>query len=121
MDGQKFDQGKPDWSLLSLDLLEPVVRVLTEGAAEYGRENWKKVPNRRNRYYAATMRHLKAWQKGDIIDSQFGLPHLAHAICDLLFLMWIDEDSKTTKNEDLEKGHWAHPIQPHKPPVSHQL
>lgn len=27
-------------------------------------------------------------------DSDSGLPHLAHAVCCLLFLMWFDGDQK---------------------------
>lgn len=121
MDGQKFDQGKPDWSLLPLSLLEPVVQVLTMGAFKYARDNWKAVKDGRNRYYAATLRHLKEWQEGKTNDPESGLPHLAHAMCNLIFLLWFEEDGKPMKNEDLEGVHWSHPIQPHKPPVSHQL
>ncbi len=51
--GQKYDTGKPDYSLLPFEALEQVVRVLDFGAAKYGRDNWKRVENARNRYSAA--------------------------------------------------------------------
>jgi hypothetical protein len=90
-EGYKADEEKPDWSLLSLDVLEDTVRVLTLGAKKYARDNWQKVPNGRERYFAAALRHLTAWQRGEANDPETGLPHLAHAQCCLTFLGWIDK------------------------------
>lgn len=88
-EGQKFDQGKPDWSLVPWEELEEVVKVLTHGKEKYGAQNWKMVPEARDRYFAAALRHLTTWQTGDLVDES-GHHHLAHAICSLLFLMWFD-------------------------------
>jgi hypothetical protein len=95
MEGRKDDQGKPDWSLLDLSVVESVVKVLTHGAKKYDRENWRKVPDARNRYFAACLRHLKAWQSGEILDSESGENHLAHATCCLIFLMGVTNTSDT--------------------------
>ena len=84
--GAKFDAGKPQWDLLEYRVLEDVVKVLTFGAQKYGVNNWVDVPNARRRYFAATMRHLAAWKQSEIMDPESGLPHLAHAICSLMFL-----------------------------------
>lgn len=89
--GTKHDKNKPRWDLLPIKEVEDVVNVLTRGAQFYADDNWKKVTNKRKRYYAAAMRHLAAWKTGECIDKQFNLPHLAHAICCLLFLMWEDK------------------------------
>lgn len=89
-EGFKADSGKPDWSLLDLSTVEEVVRVLTVGAKKYARDNWQKVPNARERYLAAALRHLAAWQRGERLDPETGLPHLAHAQCCLHFLSWLD-------------------------------
>ena len=88
--GQKHDQDKPLWNLLPWDSVKEVVDVLTFGAKKYEPENWKKVPDARNRYFAAAMRHLTAWWEGEKLDPETGLSHLAHAVCCLLFLIWFD-------------------------------
>ena len=90
-EGYKADAEKPDWSLLPLDVVEDVVRVLTVGAKKYARDNWQKVPNARERYFAAALRHMTAWQKGEENDPETGLPHLAHAQCCLVFMAWLDK------------------------------
>jgi len=100
--GRKYDAGKPRWDLLPARELEQVVKVLTHGAKKYGADNWQLVVNAdADRYVAAHGRHLNAWQQGEIIDSGpkgSGLPHLAHAICCLLFLLWRDNNG-TKKTE----------------------
>lgn len=90
--GKKFDQEKPRWSLLPLSALKPVVQVLTNGAKKYADDNWKKVPNAKERYLSAALRHLEAYQSGEELDKEWGLPHLAHAICGLLFMLWLDQN-----------------------------
>jgi len=84
-EGQKFDQGKPDWSLVPWEELEEVVKVLTHGKEKYGAQNWKMVPEARDRYFAAAQRHLAAFRRArfdtrspfDAVDSESKLHHLA--------------------------------------------
>ncbi len=94
--GYKADEDKPDWSLLDLGVEEDIVRVLTAGAKKYARDNWRKVPGARDRYLAALLRHLSAWQAGELADPETGLPHLAHAGCCLHFLAWFDKNRTVT-------------------------
>lgn len=89
--GVKADGGKPDYSLLELKLLEGMVKVLTFGAKKYSRDNWKKVPEGKDRYFAALQRHLAAWQSGEKIDPESGENHLDHALCNLYFLRYFDK------------------------------
>jgi hypothetical protein len=93
-EGKKFDQDKSRWDLLPFGALEQVAQVITYGAKKYEPENWKKVPESRGRYFAASLRHLTAWFRGEKLDPESGLPHLAHAACCLLFLMWFDNQEK---------------------------
>lgn len=88
-EGEKFDQDKPDWSLLKLKSLEGMVEVLTFGAKKYDRDNWQLVEGGEDRYLAALMRHLTAYQNGEGLDEESGLPHLYHAQCCLHFLTWF--------------------------------
>jgi hypothetical protein len=89
-EGFKADADKPRWDLLPLREVEDIVRVLTVGARKYADHNWQKVPEARRRYFAAALRHLVAWERGERADPETGLPHLAHAGCCLLFLAWFD-------------------------------
>jgi hypothetical protein len=90
MEGRKNDIGKLRWSLLPFKEVADVVAVLTFGATKYDDDNWQKVPNHKDRYFSACMRHLTAWCGGEKNDSETGINHLAHAVCCLLFLMWFD-------------------------------
>jgi hypothetical protein len=83
--------------LAALGAARAVVRVLTHGANKYGVGNWQHVPEARDRYFAAAMRHLIAWREGQLVDLDSGLPHLAHAAASLLFLLWFDDSKSEVK------------------------
>lgn len=86
----KADTGKTQWTLMPFDELEDVVKVLEMGAKKYTKDNWKKCDNV-ERYKDALMRHTISYIKGDKIDAESGLSHLAHAVCNCLFLMYFDK------------------------------
>lgn len=90
--GRKDDAGKLRYSLLPVAPLRRVVEVLEFGARKYGVGNWMKVPDGRVRYTDALMRHVEAWRGGELLDPETKLPHLAHAICCALFILWLDGD-----------------------------
>ncbi|WP_277268288.1 dATP/dGTP diphosphohydrolase domain-containing protein [Pantoea septica] len=98
MTGKKFDGGKPRISLVPLKQFWLVIDVLEFGARKYAEDNWKRVAGARVRYFDAAMRHISSWWNGEKADPETGLPHLAHAICCLLFLMWLD-DNPTSEAE----------------------
>ena len=84
--GRKFDGGKLEYGLLPPLALKATVEILTFGAQKYERDNWKKVPDSKRRYFDALQRHLWAWKEGEQNDSETGKNHLAHAMCCLMFL-----------------------------------
>lgn len=88
--GVKYDNGKPQWSLLPFKALTQVVEVLTYGAKKYAPDNWKKVPNAKQRYIDAGFRHFAAYASGETHDPETGKHHLAHAICCLLYIVAFD-------------------------------
>ena len=90
----KNDAGKPRWSLLPTGTVAAVVRVLEHGALKYGVDNWQSVPEARTRYYDAAQRHLQAWWEGELLDPESKEPHLAHAACCMLFLMWFESEGQ---------------------------
>ena len=90
--GMKYDGSKPDWSLIPLDAVEEVVKVMTFGAKKYQRNNWVKVEP--ERYLAALLRHLTAIQKGEAVDRDSGLPHISHVACNAIFLTSMHLEGK---------------------------
>lgn len=92
-EGLKYDNGKLRWDLLPIETVEEIVKVLTMGANKYAANNWQLVENGSERYYAALLRHLAEWRKGSKIDQESGLNHLAHVLCNGVFLLWLDHKS----------------------------
>ncbi len=90
LQGMKFDEDKLRWDLLPIVPVEKIVEIITHGAKKYTPENWKKVDIQR--FYAAGMRHLTAWKKGEEFDKDSGFTHLAHVGCNILFMMYIEEN-----------------------------
>lgn len=93
-DDHKLDHGKLMWDLLPLDQVEKIVNILTFGAEKYEKDGWKQVPDAENRYFAALMRHLSRHQAGEKFDPESQRPHLWHAACNILFLLWFEDTIK---------------------------
>lgn len=91
--GVKFDYEKPRVDLL-IDgcprSLESISQVLTFGSKKYADHNWQHVEGGEQRYKAALMRHVLASAKGEKVDSETGLSHLAHAACCVLFMLELE-------------------------------
>ena len=99
----KADEGKLQWSLMPFEQLEDVVRVLMNGAKKYSRDNWKKCDDV-NRYKDSLMRHVTAYIEGQQFDTEPGgdnLHHLAHAICNCLFILYFEKGDIQAWNERL--------------------
>lgn len=95
--GKKFDTGKLPMSLLFQDLaseLEQVAGILQYGASKYAPKNWQGLENAKGRYLDALYRHLQEYAKGNPTDDESGQSHLAHACCNLLFLMWFNNNKE---------------------------
>lgn len=97
--GRKFDQEKPRYDLLPANALEEVVKVLTYGASKYDDENWRKVPEGRRRYFAASQRHLWKHKRGELIDADSKCYHLACAITSLMFML----EKELTNEPDIKE------------------
>jgi hypothetical protein len=91
--GRKFDGGKLQYSLLPPLALRETVKVLTFGAEKYEPDNWKRVPDGQRRYFDAAQRHLWAYKEGEIYDPETSVSHLAHAICCIMFMLDLDEET----------------------------
>lgn len=83
----KYDKGKLDYTLIPPVAMEGAAQVLTFGASKYGANTWKDVENGKQRYLAACMRHIEAHRRGELLDNESGISHLAHAMTNLMFLL----------------------------------
>lgn len=91
----KYDEGKLKYSLLVEGMplaLEKVVRVLEYGARKYKPNGWKDIDNSIERYKEALYRHVLNLDGGLFAkDNESGFEHLAHIVCNAMFLMEILE------------------------------
>ncbi len=99
---RRFNEGKPQYSLLDLQCLEPGVRVLEFGAKKYARDNWKKGMDV-TKILDSLLRHIAALRSGELTDPESGLSHIGHIQCNALFLgnvtkNTLDIDEKSTVN-----------------------
>lgn len=88
--GTKNDQGKVPMELLPMDAITEIAKVLQFGAKKYAPNNWRK-GLAFTRVLGATLRHLFAWSLGEDLDPETGLSHLAHAGCEILFLLHFEK------------------------------
>lgn len=110
---KKYDSGKPNLAVLfdAPKALAEVSKIISYGAEKYDRKNWRSCPDN-ERFISATLRHLSAYLSGEKLDVESGLPHLAHAITSLLFVLDIEqaeerkEDTKEVA-KDKEPLVWA--------------
>lgn len=84
--GIKLDEGKLRYDLFPPHALATLVQVYTMGAKKYDDFNWAR-GMRWGRVFAAAMRHAWAWARGEDLDPESGLPHLAHAAWSLITLL----------------------------------
>lgn len=101
--GAKFDQGKARHDLVLPEFEDALAQVLTFGAEKYDAHSWKFVPEYKIRYYSALRRHLNAWRAGEKDDPESGLPHLAHAACNIYFLLQGELEFDMATARALEK------------------
>ena len=88
--GLKYDGGKARMDLLDPYAIEKLAEVLTFGAQKYAAHNWRKgIPI--SRLLAAAFRHMYALARGEKVDTESGLPHAAHAMCCMMFILWTQK------------------------------
>ena len=89
----KFDTSKLRYDLIPTSTTKALAQVLTYGAKKYKPNNWQNVDDI-DRYVAALFRHIEAWRAGEKLDKESGLPHLAHALTNVAFLLHLDKPTK---------------------------
>lgn len=94
---KKTDTGKARWSLLPIQPLRDAIDVLEFGSKRYGDYNWRK-GFEWTAMYNATLRHLTSWFEGEDIADDSRLPHLAHALVNIMFLLVFRDTHKELDN-----------------------
>ncbi len=109
----KFDSGKTDWSLMPFEAVEEINKVLEFGAKKYNegqttREHWNWAKGEGlgiPRVLSAIFRHLFAFSRGEKLDPESGLSHIAHAGCGIIFILYyLKYPEKYSKNKAVEKN-----------------
>lgn len=86
-EGRKDDVGKPEMYLLPPKALLDVGKNLTHGKYKYSADNWKNVPDLKDRYISAALRHIMYHLSGEEKDSDSDTYHLSCAVSSLLFVV----------------------------------
>lgn len=97
-----FRDGKLRWDLLPLDVIEKVVEIYTFGAKKYKENSWQNLPDGYRRYKAALFRHITAYEKGEVYDSESGCMHLAHAAWNAIAMLYFGMRAET--DSDIEEA-----------------
>lgn len=76
----------PRYDLIPSDSMHAIALVLAYGAEKYEPRGWES-GDRWGKCFSSCMGHLWAWWRGEKLDPESGLPHLAHAACRAMFLL----------------------------------
>lgn len=94
---QAYDQGKPDLTLVPVELMNAAARGLGYGLVKYKRNNFKNRPGLSyTRLGASLLRHIVAWASGEDIDPESGVHHLDLAAARLSMLLYEVNRNNTT-------------------------
>ena len=97
----KFDSGKTDWSLMPFEAIEEINKVLDFGAKKYAAHNWRTGTGfKYTRVLSSLLRHTFAWARGEDLDPESGLSHLAHMGCNVVFLIYYNKYKTRYNNDD---------------------
>lgn len=88
--GIKYDSDKLRFDLIPPECEAMIAAVLTIGGMKYADNNWMQIEEIQKRYFNAECRHMNAKRLKEIFDPESGLPHSAHAIVSLIFMLWED-------------------------------
>jgi len=82
---------KPQLVLMPPIAEELTCKVLGGGAIKYGPWNWRESGVEVATYISAIKRHLAAIHRGEWLDAESGLPHMAHVAASACIVLDADE------------------------------
>jgi len=89
---KRYNKGKPRLGLIPPQIIEGLGYVLAFGAEKYDENNWKKGLTDEE-CLSSCLRHIMHFQKGENYDKESNIHHLAHAACNLAFMLYFHEQS----------------------------
>lgn len=91
----KHDTEKAEIHLVPTTSIIEAAKVFKFGAKKYGVNNWRKDIHdyKYSRHYNSIQRHLLAFISGEDIDPESNLPHLSHALTQMMILIQTTVDS----------------------------
>lgn len=94
MGGKRDNKGKVRLSLIPSQALADMAKVLEFGAGKYGDHNWRLAGDNLTllKILDSLERHLLEIKKGNDIDEESGLPHIAHVLANAAFISQLTED-----------------------------
>lgn len=101
-EGVKLDEGKNRYDLIDAYALEELAKTYTYGVIKYEDHNWRK-GMKFSRIFGAIMRHTWAFWKGEDLDKESGLPHMAHAAWGCFTLLNYSKYHKNLDDRFIEK------------------
>ena len=106
--GMKYDEGKPNLSLVFGGFSKALVdvgQIGTFGARKYTPNGWKEVDNLTERYISALLRHLFSTMANDKFDPETGRLHLSHVAWNALAILQHELDKFSVGEfSDYDKG-----------------
>lgn len=78
-------EGKPAINIIDPGFLIDIAKVMSMGEAKYGKANWMGGGSYES-WVASALRHIEAFNRGENLDQESGLPHLAHAAVNCLMI-----------------------------------
>lgn len=86
----RFNEDKLRYDLIPPEFIREVAEVFTFGANKYTPDNWKGfTPEQQEEIKGSLLRHIYAYLEGEENDPESGLSHLAHAGCNLAFMIYF--------------------------------
>ena len=98
----RYNEGKPQWSLVDFESLEDLVRVLEFGANKYSPNNWKKGLDN-TKIIDSMLRHVFAYLRGEDKDPESELSHIGHIMCNAMFLAYMHKHRPDLDKRDITK------------------
>lgn len=86
--GLRYNNDKPRHSLIDPYALNELAKVLTFGAKKYKEHNWRNGLSI-SETLDSLLRHVEAFNSGEDFDSESTLHHIAHAMCNCMFILWM--------------------------------
>lgn len=84
------NQDKLRYDLIPPEFITALAEVFTFGAKKYTPNNWKGfTPEQQEEIQGSLLRHIYAYLEGEENDPESGLSHLAHAGCNLAFMIYF--------------------------------